>query len=295
MTNENSAPDSAPARTICIVGIGLMGASFALALKARGYNGRITGVSRSTATRDKALQRSVVDFATTDLAEGVRDADVIVLCTPVRLLVEQIAAVGALCRPGAIITDIGSTKSNVSAAMNALPAHVRAIGSHPMCGKETAGIDVAEPGLYENAPWILTRSARTDDEAFAVIQALAVLVGARPREIDVTQHDALLAHASHLPWAVSTAMVYTTDHFAVDHPAVWQVTAGGYRDTSRVAASDVTMWTDIALTNQSAILAAIRDFQFSLDQLAVLIERGDEAGLRSFIERAAVARKAKYG
>ncbi len=295
MTNENSAPDSAPARTICIVGIGLMGASFALALKARGYNGRITGVSRSTATRDKALQRSVVDFATTDLAEGVRDADVIVLCTPVRLLVEQIAAVGALCRPGAIITDMGSTKSNVIAAMNALPAHVRAIGSHPMCGKETAGIDVAEPGLYENAPWILTRSARTDDEAFAVIQALAVLVGARPREIDVTQHDALLAHASHLPWAVSTAMVYTTDHFAVDHPAVWQVTAGGYRDTSRVAASDVTMWTDIALTNQSAILAAIRDFQFSLDQLAVLIERGDEAGLRSFIERAAVARKAKYG
>ena len=295
MTNENSAPDSAPARTICIVGIGLMGASFALALKARGYNGRITGVSRSTATRDKALQRSVVDFATTDLAEGVRDADVIVLCTPVRLLVEQIAAVGALCRPGAITTDMGSTKSNVIAAMNALPAHVRAIGSHPMCGKETAGIDVAEPGLYENAPWILTRSARTDDEAFAVIQALAVLVGARPREIDVTQHDALLAHASHLPWAVSTAMVYTTDHFAVDHPAVWQVTAGGYRDTSRVAASDVTMWTDIALTNQSAILAAIRDFQFSLDQLAVLIERGDEAGLRSFIERAAVARKAKYG
>ncbi|MCX6019410.1 MAG: prephenate dehydrogenase [Chloroflexi bacterium] len=295
MTNENSAPDSAPARTICIVGIGLMGASFALALKARGYNGRITGVSRSTATRDKALQRSVVDFATTDLAEGVRDADVIVLCTPVRLLVEQIAAVGALCRPGAIITDMGSTKSNVIAAMNALPAHVRAIGSHPMCGKETAGIDVAEPGLYENAPWILTRSARTDDEAFAVIQALALLVGARPREIDVTQHDALLAHASHLPWAVSTAMVYTTDHFAVDHPAVWQVTAGGYRDTSRVAASDVTMWTDIALTNQSAILAAIRDFQFSLDQLAVLIERGDEAGLRSFIERAAVARKAKYG
>lgn len=289
-------PDSTPpVRSICLIGLGLMGASFALALKARGYAGRIAGVSRSTFTRDKAMQRGIVDFATTELSDGVRDADIVVLCTPVRLIVEQLAELGLLCKPGAIITDMGSTKGRVIRAMNALPDHLRAVGSHPMCGKETAGIDVAEPELYVNAPWILTRSSRTDEEAFAVVRELAVLVGAVPREIDVDSHDALLSHASHLPWAVSTAMVSTTDHFAVDHPEVWQVTAGGYRDTSRVAASDPTMWTDIALTNQTAILAAIRDFQFQLDQLAVLIERADESGLRNFIVQAARARKARYG
>jgi prephenate dehydrogenase len=295
MDNDSTTAAAVGSRSICLVGIGLMGASFAMALKARGYAGRIAGVSRSAQTRDKALQRGIVDFATTDLAVGVRDAEVVVICTPVRLIVEQIGELGALCRPGAIITDMGSTKGDIIRAMDALPTTLRAVGSHPMCGKETAGIDVAEANLYVDAPWILTRSARTDAESFAIVHDLAVLVGARPREIDAAAHDALLSHASHLPWALSTAMVATTDQFAVDHPEVWQVTAGGYRDTSRVAASDPTMWTDIALTNRSALLAAIRDFQFQLDQFAALIDRKDEAGLRTYIEQAVRARKAKYG
>lgn len=294
-TEPDSLASLSAARCIGIVGVGLMGASFALALRAAGYDGRLVGVSRSVATRDKAAQRSIVDFATTDLAAGVRDADVVVLCTPVRLIVEQIAELGVLCKDGAVITDMGSTKGEIIRAMDALPSRLRAVGSHPMCGKETAGIDVADAELYRGAPWILTRSARTDDAAYALVRSLALLVGARPRDVDAAAHDVLLAHASHLPWAVSTAMVATTDHFAVDHPDVWQVTAGGYRDTSRVAASDPTMWTDIALTNRTALIAAIRDFQFQLDQLAALVERSDEAGLRSFLEGAMRARKAKYG
>lgn len=293
-SSEHDMHDVKP-HNICIIGIGLMGASFALALKSRGYSGRISGVSRSAATRDKALARGIVDFATTGLADGVRDADLVVLCTPVRLIVQQVAEIGAICPPGTIVTDMGSTKGAIIRAMNALPAHVRAVGSHPMCGKETAGIDVADPELYVGAPWILTRSTRTDDEAMSTVQGLAELVGARTREIDARRHDALLAHASHLPWAISTAMVATTDRFALDQPEVWQVTAGGYRDTSRVAASDPTMWTDIALTNRDALLAAVRDFQFQLDQMSALIERSDEAGLRAFIEQAAQARKARYG
>ena len=140
--------------------------------------------------------------------------------SPVRLLIEQIGQLGGLCKDGAIITDMGSTKTAIVKAMDALPARLRAVGSHPMCGKETAGIDVAEATLYQGAPWILTRSARSDDASVAVIRALAERVGARTREIDVARHDALLSFASHLPFAVSTAMVYATEQFGQNEPEV---------------------------------------------------------------------------
>jgi prephenate dehydrogenase len=289
--NPKSAIDNR--QSVCIVGIGLMGASFAMALRANGYAGRLIGISRSDETKRKALERRIVDDASTDL-NAAKDADVVVLCTPVRLLIEQIGQLGNICKPSAIITDMGSTKTEIVRAMDALPEHLRAVGSHPMCGKETAGIDAAEAALYRGAPWILTRTQRTDDEAFAVVKSLAETVGAVPREIGVEQHDPLLAFASHLPYALSTAMVTATDQFGLSNPEVWQVMAGGYRDTSRVAASDVTMWLDILLTNADAITGSVRDFQFTLDQLTALLERRDEAGLKAFLEGAANARRARF-
>ncbi len=281
-------------QSICIVGVGLMGASFAMALKEEGFDGKIIGISRSEETRWKALERKIVDVASTDLS-AAKDADLVVLCTPVRLLIEQIRQLGAICKPGAIITDMGSTKTEIVHTMNTLPEHLRAVGSHPMCGKETSGIDVAEATLYRGAPWILTRTQRTDDESFRVIKALAERVGAVPREIGVERHDALLAFASHLPYALSTAMVSVTDQFGLSNPEVWQVMAGGYRDTSRVAASDVAMWLDILLTNTDGVINAIRDTQFSLDQLIALLERRDESGLKAFLSAAANARVSHFG
>lgn len=289
----NQSPDHATAQSVCIVGLGLMGASFAMALRASGYGGRLTGVSRSEETRRKALERGIVDDAATDL-DMAADAGVVVLCTPVRLLIAQIGQLSAICKPGAILTDMGSTKAEIVRAMDALPEALRAVGSHPMCGKETAGIDAAEATLYRGAPWILTRTQRTDEEAFQTVKRLAEAVGAVPREIGVEDHDRLLAFASHLPYAVSTAMVAATDQFGLSHPEVWQVMAGGYRDTSRVAASDETMWLDIALTNREAILGAVRDYQFALDQFTALLERGDEAGLRAYITAVARARRAHF-
>jgi prephenate dehydrogenase len=286
--------------SICIVGIGLMGASFAMALKAKKYPARLIGVSRSEETKRKALERGIVDDATTDLLNGAKGADVIVLCTPVRLIVEQIQQMSDFYKKSdisrsPIITDMGSTKTEIVNAMNLLPEHVFAVGSHPMCGKETAGIDVAEANLYEGATWILSRTKRTSDEAFEKIKSLAEIVGAKTREIDAERHDALLAFASHLPYVVSSAMVNATDHFGLSHPDVWQTMAGGFRDTSRVAASDVTMWLDILLTNRDEILSATRDFQFQVDQFTAMLERKDEAGLKSFLESAAQARRVKFG
>ena len=278
-------------RTLCIVGLGLMGGSLALALRAAGYAGRLIGVSRSAETLRQAQR--MVDVATDDLG-AAREADVVVLCTPVRTIIAQLEQLAGVCKPGAILTDMGSTKAQIVRAMDALPAHLRAVGSHPMCGKEAAGIWAAEAGLFHGAPWLITPTARTDEEALSVVRALAERVGALPRLMDAAQHDALLAFASHLPYALAVGLVTATDQFSLDHPEVWEVMAGGFRDTSRVAASDVTMWLDILLTNAEPVLAAIRDVQFALDQLTALLERRDEAGLRAFLRAAAQARKSHF-
>ena len=277
--------------TICIVGLGLMGGSFALALRAAGYEGRLIGVSRSAETLRQA--QSVVDVATDDLG-AASEADVVVLCTPVRTIIAQIGQLAGICKPGAILTDMGSTKVQIVRAMDALPPHLRAVASHPMCGKEAAGIQAAEAGLFRGAPWLITPTARTDEDALGVVRGLAERVGALPRVINADQHDALLAFASHLPYVLAVGLVTATDQFSLDHPEVWEVMAGGFRDTSRVAASDVTMWLDILLTNPEPVLAAVRDAQFALDQFTALLERRDESGLRAFLRAAAQARKSHF-
>jgi prephenate dehydrogenase len=268
-----------------------MGGSFALALRAAGYSGRLIGVSRSAETLRQA--QGIVDVATDDLGMA-SEADVVVLCTPVRTIIAQISQLAGICRPGAILTDMGSTKVQIVRAMDALPPHLRAVASHPMCGKETAGIQSAEAGLFRGAPWLITPTARSDEEALEVVRGLAERVGALPRVIDAAQHDTLLAFASHLPYALAVGLVTATDQFSLNHPEVWEVMASGFRDTSRIAASDVTMWLDILLTNPEPVLAAVRDAQFALDQLTALLERRDETGLRAFLCAAAQARKAHF-
>jgi prephenate dehydrogenase len=280
-------------RTLCIVGLGLMGGSFALALRASGYPGRLIGVSRSAETLRYAQAQGIVDLATDDLG-AAREAEVVVLCTPARTIIAQIGQLASLCKPGAILTDMGSTKVKIARAMDALPGHLRAVAAHPMCGKEAAGIQAADAGLFRGAPWLIIPTARTDDEALSVVRALAERVGASPRILDADQHDALLAFASHLPYALAVALVAATEQFSLNRPEVWEVMAGGFRDTSRVAASDVTMWLDILLTNAEPVLGAVRDVQFALDQFTALLERRDEAGLRAFLQAAAQARKAHF-
>ncbi len=269
-----------------------MGASLALAV--RGHYAHITGVARRAETAHEALARGIVDAATTSLEEGVAGADMVILATPVRTIITQLGDLAGAAKAGAIITDLGSTKSEIVRAMNRLPDSLRAVGSHPMCGKEVTGLDAADADLYRNKTWILTRSTRTDDAALAAVKTLAEHAGAVTLELDPARHDMLVAFASHLPYALAVALVTAADQAGLNDPALWQVTASGFRDTSRVAASDVTMMLDILLTNANAVTGAIRDFQFSLDQLTAMIERKDEAGLRAYLAGAATTRKAHF-
>jgi prephenate dehydrogenase len=285
---------------IAIVGLGLMGASLALALQARGKSagaplrvGRIIGVARREETVREALQRGVVDVATTDFAAGVGQADIVVLAAPVRTIIAQLRTQADAFKPGTLITDLGSTKTEIVRAMECLPDSLRAVGSHPMCGKEVTGLQAADADLYVGKRWILTRTSRSDEDSFDMLQRLAHTAGAVTLELDAARQDRLVAFASHLPYTLAASLVAATDQAGLDDPAVWQVTASGFRDTSRVASSDVTMMLDILLTNREAVTGAIRDFQFQLDQLTALLERQDEAGLRAYLAAAAQARKEK--
>ena len=272
-----------------------MGASLALAL--RGAVARITGVTRREVTAREAVQRGIVEAATTDFAAGVSRADVVVLAAPVRTIITQLrtqagAPTGAF-KPGAVITDLGSTKVEIVQAMNELPDCLYAVGSHPMCGKEVTGLEAADAELYRGKRWILTRTARSDDASVDLIGELARAAGAVTLELDAARHDRLVAFASHLPYALAVSLVSVTEQASLDDASLWPVTSSGFRDTSRVAASDVTMMLDILLTNREAISGAIRDFQFQLDQLTALLERQDEDGLRAYLSAAAQARKEK--
>jgi prephenate dehydrogenase len=267
---------------VTIVGLGLMGGSLAGAL--RGRCRAVVGVTRRHETVDVALAHNLVDWGTTDMAEGVRAADVVVLATPVRVIMRQLAEIGRLLREGCLLMDLGSTKAQITAEMARLPDHVQPLGGHPMCGKEVSGTESADPALYQGRTFILTPLARTSEAALALGCELAEAVGAHPLVLEPERQDYLVATVSHLPYLLACALVATADVSTSADPAAWEIVAGGFRDTSRVAGSDVTMMLDILLTNQAKVLGALEVFQGQLAGLARQIETADEDALRTKLD-----------
>ena len=267
---------------VAVVGLGLMGGSLAGAL--RGKCRSVVGVARRAETVTAALERGLIDRGTTDLAEGVGAADVVVLATPVRVILRQLDEIGPLLPPGCLLLDLGSTKVRIVEAMERLPAHVQPLGGHPMCGKETSGVEAADPDLYRGRTFILTPLARTSEAALALGRALAGAVGAIPLVLEAARQDALVATLSHLPYLLACVLVATADTLTSPDPAAWEIVAGGFRDTSRVAGSDVTMMLDILMTNRVQVLKAVTTCQAHLAYLARLLEDGDEESLRTSLE-----------
>ena len=255
----------------------------------------VVGVARRAETVREAIAMDAVHRATADLADGVEGADVIVLATPVRTIVRQIRELATMPLPPCLLLDLGSTKGDVVAAMGELPAQVEPIGAHPMCGKETAGLAAAEPTLFQGAPWVLVPLPRTSPPALALARDLGVAVGARPLVLDADRHDQLVAAISHLPYALAVALVLAAAEVGEEDELVWQLAASGFRDTSRLAASNVTMALDILLTNQEAVVAALRRTSGQLNRLADLIAAGDEDVLRAVLTGAFSKRSAFSG
>lgn len=266
---------------IAIVGLGLMGGSLAGAL--RGKCKEVVGVARREESVKTALARDLIDRGTTDLAEGVNQVDVVVLATPVRAIMQQLEQVGPLLPEGCLVMDLGSTKVQIVAEMEQLPDHVQPLGAHPMCGKELSGIEAADPTLYQGCTFILTPLPRTSEEELALGRVLAEAVGAHPLVLAPERQDFLVATLSHLPYLLACALVSTADATTSADPAAWEIVASGFRDTSRVASSEVTMMIDILMTNRDEVLKAVDVFQAQLGNLARLIEAGEEEDLRKVL------------
>ena len=261
---------------VAVVGLGLMGASLCMDLIQKQACREVRGIARRTDTVLQAFFGGAVDQATNDLYTGVLGADILVLATPVRTIVSMIDDIGPHLWPGTVIIDMGSTKSDVCAAMERMPDGLQPIGGHPMTGKEIAGYQAAEAGLYEKAPWILTPLERTSNDAMALAQELVETVGSLPLILPPDRHDLLVASISHLPYLLASALVMTVADRGDMDPLVWELAAGGFRDTSRVAASDTRMFLDILMTNRTAILEQLDAFGQRLDDLRTAIEAGDE-------------------
>lgn len=267
-----------------------MGGSLALALKEKNAAQKIIGITRTRATLDAALARGAIDTAS-DQLDAARDAEIIVLGAPVRTILKQIPQLGEIARNGALILDMGSTKRAIVEAMNQLPGRLTAVGGHPMCGKEVAGFDAAEANLYHNKIFVLTKTERTTPQAYETARALAQGIGSRVIELDAARHDEIVAAISHLPYVVAANLVNTVSASAQDDTQVWDIAAGGFRDTTRVAASDVQMMLDILLTNSENVADLMRSYSRLFGALADAVYDEDENILREFLERAAQTRR----
>lgn len=275
---------------VTVVGLGLMGASLCMDLTRGNLCREVRGVSRGTRTILDAFFQGAVDQATDDLRAGVLGADVVVLATPVRTIVSLLDEIGPILWPGTLVMDLGSTKGNICAAMERLPVGVQPIGGHPMTGKETSGFTAAENNLYCGAPWVLSPLARTSPAALALAMELVEAVHARPVVLAPERHDRIVSAISHLPFLVASALVHAVADAARDDNAVWQLAAGGFRDTSRVAASDTQMFLDILSTNRGPVLAQLDAMVEALGALRESIAAGDEESLAEKLAESRAAR-----
>ncbi len=276
--------------TVTIIGLGLMGGSLSLALK--GQCARRVGVVRRPEVARHALSVQVADEASCDMPVAVRDADIVVLATPVRHILASIPGVAAYMRPGALLMDLGSTKAQVVQAMNALPPGIAAVGGHPMCGKEVGGVEHADASLFTGAPFVLTPAIYTTEDAMALAREVVGAVGAHPVVLDAERHDRAVAAISHLPYLLATSLVHTEMEASRADDVTRTLAASGFRDTSRLAASQVEMMLDILLTNRETVYSALAVFEQKLSDVRTLLD--NPAGLQEWMREAQCRRREMF-
>lgn len=260
---------------VTIVGMGLMGGSLGKALVQAGACREVRGLVRREESISPILSAKAAHRADTEPDALLSDADLLVLSTPVRTIEDQATRLSRYLKRTAVLTDLGSVKGTIVKAMERVPSHVFPVGGHPMCGKEVSGLDAADPDLFRERIWVLTPLRRTPSSAMSLVQELIEAVGARRVIMDPETHDAVVACISHLPYLLATVLVAVAEEVSTRLPGVWTLAASGFRDTSRVAASDVSMMTDILAANKDHIRAMLDLAQKRVRFLKELVETGD--------------------
>jgi prephenate dehydrogenase len=273
--------------TLTIVGVGLIGGSIGLAARRRGLADRVIGAGRQAATLERARQLGAIDEACPDLVEAVRQAEVAVFCTPVTLIAEQVLAAAPGCAPGTLLTDAGSTKAAIVGALDGkLPSGVSFVGSHPLAGSEKRGPEHADADLFQGRVTVVTPGPRSDQAAVERAIAFWQALGSRVVLMEPEEHDRALALTSHLPHLLASALA------GVLPPELRQLAATGFRDTTRIAAGDPSLWTGIFLQNRAALLEALEELQGQLIEFQKALMTGDQPATDALLARGKRSRDA---
>lgn len=276
---------------LCIIGLGSIGGSLALALRRAGAVGYITGVGRNTETLGHAVAQGVIDEAHTDIAAGVFKADMVVVATPLGAMRSVFAKLKEHLGEQAIFTDVGSAKQqviqDVQNIFGQLPANF--VAGHPIAGTEKSGVHAAVANLFERRRVILTPHAGNDPQAVSTVRNMWQACGAEVIEMQAVHHDEVLAATSHLPHMLAYALVDTLARMD-DNREIFDYAAGGFRDFTRIASSDPQMWHDICVANREQLTRVLHAFNDDLQRLTQAIESADGEFLKQTFMRAKSAR-----
>lgn len=272
------------ARRIGIYGVGLLGGSLGLALKGLDPDLEITGIGRSPERLEKAVRLKAIDNHTRDPAAIPGSLDFLVICTPVRLVPQNLAQALPAMKPGGLVTDVGSTKEIVvRECERAAGPWAAFVGSHPMAGSHKTGVEAARADLFKDKCCVITPTPRTADGAMEAVREFWGLLGMKTVVMPPGLHDRLTARSSHLPHLVASTLCRLVKRM---DPRIKDVLGNGFHDTTRIAAGDPGMWLDIVLENKAEILGSLKDFRGLLRELEEWIENGDEDQILGFLEEA---------
>ncbi|MBO9433531.1 prephenate/arogenate dehydrogenase family protein [Ruegeria sp. R13_0] len=278
---------------VALIGLGLIASSMFWAIKRAGLAGEVTGYARSEATRDTARSIGLCDRVCDTAQEAVEGADLVVLCVPVGAMGAVAQDIAPMLKPGATVTDVGSVKRSVIEAVSPhIPEGVHFIPAHPLAGTEHSGPEAGFAELYDNRWCLLVPVEGSDPEAIAQLRALWEGMGANVDEMDADHHDLVLAVTSHAPHLIAYTMVGVADDLRrVTDSEVIKYSAAGFRDFTRIAASDPTMWRDVFLTNKDATLEILGRFTEELFALQRAIRTGDGEHLFDYFTRTRAIRR----
>ncbi|MDQ4149086.1 MAG: prephenate dehydrogenase [Actinomycetota bacterium] len=293
---DNQLNGGSPFESVAVIGVGLMGGSLGMACLKRGVAARVVGFDRDENTLHRALDLGAISEAAPSSRDAAKEADLVVLATPVGAIPAAFAETLPGMPEGAIVTDVGSTKMRVVDEIGRLaPSSVEFIGGHPIAGSERHGIEAASADLYDGCFWILTPTSSTSPSSYRSLMRFLSALGARVLSLDPERHDEALALTSHLPQLLSSTLMTFAAEVATSGEGMPLLTAGGFRDMTRIAGSSEEMWVDIVKQNQNALLEVIRKFQAAFGAAVESVAAGDWEAVKSFLAAGRAARNALPG
>ena len=267
-------------KKVAIVGVGLIGGSLGLAIKKHGLAKEVFGICRRSSSLKKALKKKVIDKGFLSLRQ-IKDADLVILAAPVDTILRLLPQIAKHLKYNSIVMDVSSTKELVEkAAIKFLPHNVSFVGSHPLAGSERRGVEFSKLALFNGTVCILTKNNKTNPATLRTMTNFWLKLGSKVKIMSAKEHDFILSFTSHLPHVVAFSLALTP------RKAQLPYTAGGFKDTTRIASSDSEIWSDIFLSNRKNILLSMKVFKARLAKLQSLIAKNDRVGLERFLKLA---------